>query len=127
MSAMTISKADAKRAMTRLESLKSRVATIRKHAEKTTEKALATAEVTGAAFAMGLIQGRTGGVEVMGVPLELGLGVSLTIGGYLGLAGKHSDHLNNVANGCLAAYATTMGRGVGAAWADKAKQPAPTT
>lgn len=118
--AMQLTKTDMKKAAHRLDALKSRVANIRKQAERTTEKALATAEVTGSAFAMGLIQGRTGGIEVMGVPIELGLGVGLTIGGFLGMAGKHSDHLNNVANGCLAAYATTMGRGVGAAWKDKA-------
>lgn len=118
--AMTISKKDAQHAVARLETIKKRIANIREQAEQTTERLVTTAEVGGAAFAMGVIQGKTGGVEVFGVPLELGLGLGLNAFALLGGAGKHSGHLNNVGNGCLAAYATTLGRGVGATWKGKA-------
>jgi len=118
--AMTITKKDAQHAVARLETIKKRIANIREQAEQTTERLITTAEVGGAAFAMGVIQGKTGGVEVFGVPLELGLGLGLNAFALLGGAGKHSAHLNNVGNGCLAAYATTLGRGVGATWKGKA-------
>lgn len=116
---MQITRADAKHAVARLETIKKRIANIREQAEATTERLVTTAETAGAAFAMGVLQGKTGGVQLFGVPLELGLGLGLNAFALLGGAGKHSVHLNNVGNGCLAAYATTLGRGVGATWKDK--------
>lgn len=117
---MQITKRDAQHAMHRLESIKKRIANIREHAEQTTERVVATAETFGAAFAMGVVQGRTGGVELFGVPVELGLGLGLNAFALLGGAGRASTHVNAVGNGCLAAYATTLGRGVGSTWKDKA-------
>ncbi len=117
--ALQISKADAKAAVSRLQTIQKRIANIREKAEETTERLLCTVETSGAAFAMGVVQGKTGGVEIFGVPLELGLGVGLNAFALLGGAGKHSSHLSNVGNGCLASYATTLGRGVGATWRDK--------
>jgi hypothetical protein len=117
--ALQLSKSDMKHAGKRLQSLQHRIQSIKKKAEATTEKLLRTAETSGAAFAAGVIQGRTGGIEVVGVPLELALGASLNVLGYFGGAGKHSDHLNNVGDGFLAAYATTLGRGVGETWLEK--------
>lgn len=117
--ALSITKKDAQHAVARLETIKKRIANIRERAEETTERIVTTAEVGGAAFAMGVIQGKTGGVEIFGVPLELGLGLGLNAFALLGGAGKASSHLNSVGNGCLAAYATTLGRGVGATWKGK--------
>lgn len=117
--ALVISKQEGRQAVRRLESIKARLANIRKSAERSTEKMLRTAETGGAAFTMGVVQGKTGGVEVMGVPIDLGLGLTLNVLGYFGAAGKMSDHLNNVGDGCLAAYLTTVGRGVGQNWDQK--------
>lgn len=121
--AMVISKQDGKRAFERLQSFKSRVAKIRQSAEKTTEKFVRTVEVSGAALGMGIIQGKTGGVEVIGMPIDLLSGVSLSVLGYFGAAGKMSDHLNNLGDGCLAAYFATVGRGIGQQWEAKAALP----
>jgi len=117
-----VTKRDAMAAVHRLDSIKRRIASIKERAEETTERLVAAAEVTGAAFGMGVLQGKTGGVELFGVPLELGLGLGLTGFGLLGGAGKHSEHLSNLGTGCLAAYATTLGRGVGKTWASKSGQ-----
>ena len=114
--ALTITKKDAHHAMQRLEAVKRRIAGIRERAEETTLRLVGTAETAGAAFAAGVIQGKTGGVELFGVPLELGLGLGLNAFAFLGGGGKAADHLHNVGNGFLAAYACTMGRGVGATW-----------
>lgn len=118
---------DMKKAATRYEQLKNKVAGIRKKAEHVTEKFVRTVEVSGAAFAMGVANGRSNdpeGVNVAGVPVDLGAGVALEILGYLGAAGKHSDHLNNLGDGCLAHYAAVLGRGVGVTWKDKGIQGA---
>lgn len=117
--AVAITKRDAQAAISRLETFKKRIANIREQAEQTTERIITTAEVSGAAFGMGVLQGKTGGVELFGVPLELGAGLALNAFALFGGAGKHSGHLHNVGNGCLAAYATTLGRGVGATWKDR--------
>lgn len=116
---MQITKRDAQHAIHRLETIKKRIANIREQAEQTTERVVATAETFGAAFAMGVVQGRTGGVEVFGVPAELAIGLGLNGFALLGGAGRASSHVNAVGNGCLAAYATTLGRGVGQTWKDK--------
>jgi hypothetical protein len=120
--AITVSKHEAKHAIKRLEGLKRRVANIREKAEASAGKMIRTAETGGAAFAAGVIQGRTGGIEIVGVPFELLAGSALNVLGYFGGAGKHSDHLNNIGDGFLAAYLTTLGRGVGAQMLAKTSQ-----
>lgn len=112
-----------KKAASRYEQLKGKIAGIRKKAEHVTEKAVRTVEVSAAAFTMGVANGRSTdpeGLNVGGVPVDLGAGLALQILGYVGAAGKHSDHLNNLGDGCLAHYAAVMGRGVGATWKEKA-------
>lgn len=110
---MKLSGKELSKAHDRLQALRKRVAGIREKAEEATEKVVATAEVGAAAFTMGVINGKTGGVEIVGVPLELGAGLGLVGLGLLGVAGKASDHLHNLGTGCLASYLTTVGRGVG--------------
>jgi len=122
--ALQVSKASLTRAHERLGSLQKRLQTVRKAAEHTTEKFLRNAETGGAAFALGVMQGKTGGVELMGMPLELWLGAGLNLAGYFGIAGKHSDHLNALGDGALAAYLTVMGVKVGAEWKAKSAAPA---
>lgn len=114
---------DMKKAATRYEQLKGKIQGIRKKAEHVTEKFVRTVEVSGAAFAMGVANGRTHdpeGLQIAGVPVDLGAGVALEILGYMGAAGKHSDHLNNLGDGCLAHYAAVLGRGVGVTWKERA-------
>ena len=120
---MHITQQHAKQALTRFDALKKRIEGMKEKAEHTTQKVVRTVEVGGAAFGMGLLQGYTGGVEVFGVPLELGLGIGLNVFGLLGGAGAYSDHLHNVADGCLASYATTLGRGVGTTMLQKSEKP----
>lgn len=112
--AMKLSQTDLRKAAVRAQSLQTRLAGIRRKTERVTERAVHSTEIAAAAFAAGVIQGKTGGVEIVGVPLELGLGLTLNLAGYLGLAGnKMSEHLHGFGDGFLAAYLTTLGRGVG--------------
>lgn len=110
-----ITKAHLNRVAHRAEALQKRLARFKEQAAETTEKVVRTVEVGTMALGMGIVQGRAGSVEVMGVPMELGVGVALNLAGYFGAAGKYSDHLNNFGDGALASYLTTVGKGVGAA------------
>lgn len=102
-----------------VQSLQKRIGRFKEDAEKMTEKFVRTTEIGVAALGVGILQGRTGGIEVMGIPAELGIGVGLNMLGYFGAAGKHSDHLNNLGDGALAGYLATVGRGLGAEWKAK--------
>lgn len=115
-----ISKAHLSRLAQRAEGLQKRLARFKDNAEQTTQKVVRSVEVGAMALGMGIVQGRAGSIEIMGVPLELGTGVALNLLGYFGAAGKYSDHLNNFGDGALATYLSTVGKGVGAAM--KAKQ-----
>jgi hypothetical protein len=115
MATTAISKAHIGRMAHRAEALQKRLSRFKEKAQETTEKVVRTVEVGSMALGMGILQGRSGSIEVMGVPLELGAGVALNLLGYFGAAGKHSDHLNNFGDGALASYLTTVGKGVGAA------------
>ncbi len=99
--------------------LRSTMASNREAATRTIETVVHTTEVSSAAFIAGVVQGRWGGIELLGVPLDLGLAVALHVGAFIGLAGKASPHLHGFGDGFLAAFLTTTGRGVGQAWALK--------
>lgn len=114
-----LTKTEMKSAGQRLHSLKKRIEGIKNHTEKTVEKVIRTAEVGGTAFAIGVLNGKTGGVEIMGVPLELGAGIALNVLSYMGAAGKMSDHVGNVGDGALASFATMEGVKIGLQWAQK--------
>ncbi len=102
-----------------------------KKADSVVTRVVHTAEVGTAAFTSGVIQGRTGGVEIVGVPLDLGLASGLHLLGFMGVGGKMSGHLHGFADGFLGSFLTQVGVGVGRTMAEKsgsgpAKLPAAT-
>lgn len=111
----SISKAHVGRLAQRAEGLHKRLQRFKAQGEKSMEKVVRTVEIGTAALGFGMVQGRYGSMEIVGVPVELAAGVTLNLLGHFGLAGKHSDHLNNFGDGALAAYLTTVGKGVGTA------------
>lgn len=120
---MKLTRADISRAASRAESLRARMANLKKKTEKVTERAVHTVEVGASAFGFGVLQGRSSdpnGVQLFGIPIELLAGIGLHGAGFLGLGGKMSSHLHGFGDGALAAYMATMGRGVGTAWKQKA-------
>lgn len=119
MAAIQISKAHVGKMHDRVQSLQKRIEKFKDRAEDMTRKFVRTVEVGTAALGVGILQGKTGGVELMGVPAELGAGLALNLLGYFGAAGQHSEHLNNLGDGALAGYLATVGRGLGAEWAGK--------
>lgn len=98
------------RANTRAKNLKAR-------ADDAVMGVVETAEIGSAAFTIGMLDGRYGGVEILGVPLSLGSAIGLHL---TALAGVAPDHLHAFGNGALAAYLNTLGSGVGAKMAQDA-------
>jgi len=115
-----ITKHQAVQAVNKYESLKRRVAGMREHANRATQQAVRTAEVGGTAFLLGLVQGRTDGIEILGVPLEAAVAATALRFSLLGGAGDSSHHIAAVGDGATAAYLNTLGRGVGVTMRQKA-------
>lgn len=118
--AIQVSRASLAKVETRLDRALNRLRTVKKEGEAVMEKMLATAETSGMAFGLGILNGYHGPITVAKVPLEVLLAGTLSLGGYFGLAGKHSDHLNHLGNGALAAWSVVKGVQIGAEL--KAKQ-----
>lgn len=97
-----------------IERLKHRAKSVAKKGEHAMGKVLEMGETAGTAFALGLLNGYHGPVTVAKVPLEVLLAAGCSLGGFLGLAGKHSDHLNAIGNGALSAFAVVKGVQIGA-------------
>jgi hypothetical protein len=102
----------------RVQHLHKRATAMKERAEEMTEKFVRTLEVSAGAMVAGVVEGKAGpdGAHVMGVPVNLGGGLALNVLGYFGAAGKQSHHLNNLGDGMLAAYVSSVGFGIGSKW-----------
>ncbi len=98
------------------EKAMNRVRAVRAQGEAMMEEATRTAVISGTAFSLGVIQGKTGGIELAGLPLDLLVGAGAHVAGFMKLGGKASAQMHNVGNGALALYAGTMGRSIGVQW-----------
>lgn len=95
-----------------------KLAKVKMKAEEMTGGVIRTAEVAGAAFAMGMMNGRSAQLhgkppEIVGVPVDLALGVALNVVGHAKLVGKSSHHIHALGDGCLASYFVGLGFGTG--------------
>lgn len=111
------------------QSALSRARTARHNATKQIEQATQTVvqslEVGGSSFGFGLVTGRYGGVEVLGVPGDLAAGLALHAAAFFVDDEHTADHLHNFGDGCTAAYLHTLGLGIGRRWASESNaQPA---
>ena len=116
MPAMLITHSDARRAIETARSASTRLKHLREKGEQVTEQVVRTLEVSGSAFALGVVGGSNvfANGEIFRIPLELFAGLGFHALRLLGLGGKHGEHLSNFGDGGLASYAYTLGRGVGA-------------
>lgn len=102
----------------RAAALQTRAKRVVEKSREVVHEVVRTTESGSAAFLFGMAQGRYGGMEVMGVPMELAAGVGLKgIAFFTG--GDLAPHLHAFGQGALDAYLTTVGRGVGDAWKQK--------
>jgi hypothetical protein len=88
-------------------------------AEEQSMKLIETGEILTSAFAFGLIDGRWGGIEFLGMPLPLIGAIGFHLIGFGGIA---SDHMHALGNGAGAAYFNGLGQGLGAKMAMEAQK-----
>jgi hypothetical protein len=108
------------------ESFRKRLEAYKERAKGATTKIVRTLEVTAGAAIGGVIQGKgtkidptTGkahGPALLHVPIDLGLGLALNLAGYFNVTGDQSDHLNNLGDGFIGAYASNLGFHLGEHW-----------
>lgn len=123
--AFSISKGQLISSVKRAESIQARARKVMEKAGDVVKEAVNTVEVGSAAFAFGVIDGKYGGVEIVGVPLPLVSSVALHTLAFMGVGGQLASHMHQFGNGALASYLTVMGRGAGLAWAKKAEKQVP--
>ncbi len=99
----------------------------KQHADRLTQRARAvlarsdeavstvvtSAEVSAASFLFGLAQGKFGGIAIVGIPVDLLVGLGLHVAAFAGVGGKNSEHLHAFADGALASFFGGLGRHVG--------------
>lgn len=119
--AMSISRADVEELIKKYESAKRSAKAARDRAEDAVMTVVQTTEVAGTGFTLGAINGRFGGVEFLGIPLDLGLGAGLHLTAMF-LRRPIAEHVHNFGDGALCAFATTLGSGVGREMAQRFAQ-----
>lgn len=103
-----------------VDSARRRVATVKAEADDAVETVVAAATVSGTAFGLGVVNGRWGSPEVIGVPVDAGVGIAAHVLAFMDIA---PVYLHNVGNGGLGSYFSALGVGVGQKMAREARQP----
>lgn len=94
----------------RVESARKSLKRAKDEAEATVYQVVQTAEVTGTAFALGMVNGRWSSPEFLGIPLDLGVGLGSHLLAFMDIA---PEHLHNVGDGALCSYVSALGMGIG--------------
>lgn len=94
----------------KLRSKDSTIKRVREEAEKAVLQVVRTVEIAGTGFGLGVINGRYGSPSLLGVPVDLLVGIGAHAVAFFDIA---PDHMHAVGDGGLAAYATALGTGVG--------------
>jgi len=94
-------------------SAKKSVQRVREEAQATVMQVVRTVEVGGTAFSFGIVNGRWGRPEFVGVPVDLLTSIGLHGLGFV-LDKEAAPHLHNLGDGALASYLTALGTGIGA-------------
>lgn len=115
---IAISKADAARYLARAQSATAALKRTKEHMNEIVEDAVAAFEMASTAFAFGVVNGRWGGVEFIGLPVDLWAGGAAHLLAFAGIAPKH---LHAVGNGAIGSYVYTLGRGIGIEMREKAR------
>jgi len=105
-------------ALGKAQRLVARARNITEKSEETIGQVIQSAEINGTAFAAGVVKGRFGAIEVVGVPADLGAAVAGHALAFFG-GGKYKEHIHNVSDGVLASYMTALGAGIGARMAQE--------
>lgn len=85
----------------------------REDARETVMAVVRSVEVGGTAFSFGIVNGRWGRPELLGVPVDLGGSIAFHSLGFL-MDKEIAGHLHNLGDGAMASYLTALGTGIGA-------------
>jgi hypothetical protein len=119
---LNITRQDAERLLRTAQNARASIKRAKEHANEAVDRVVQTVEVGSTAFGFGILNGRFGGVEVLGVPLDALASFSMHGLAFFGVA---PDHLHNFGDGAMASYLTTTGAGIGRAMAVRAGAAAP--
>lgn len=112
MAGAAISKREAEKLQTRVQSADRRVRAIRDQARAGVATVVHSTESIGSALGFGYINGRYGGVEVLGMPVDALAGGTLMLAGFL-FNDEMSPHLFALGTGGLCSFSTSFGQGAG--------------
>ena len=86
------------------------------------QKSFGLLETGAGAWAGGMLEGRTGGMSVGPLPINLLVGAGLLVAGYANLGGeRYSEHFNNLGNGFVGSYLAATGYAFGKRWKETGK------
>lgn len=125
--ALAISSRHLKRSAAHIQHLQSKLSRVSKHAEAALDQGMTAVLTVGTAAGLGLLHGRHGSVEVVGVPVELVVGGGATALSLFGFGGKYRRQIGAIGGGALSVYAYTMAKGAGQNMKAKAGGGADTT
>lgn len=111
--ALKLSQGDLIRFKEQAERLKARAKSALAEADVVVQTLVRSTEISAAAFAFGVVNGKWGGVSLLGVPIDLLGGVGLHVAAFAGVGGKAAEHLHAFGDGALASYMAGLGRNVG--------------
>ena len=89
---------------------KTAVKKAKEKADEAIQTVVGIAEVNSMAFSFGVINGRWGNPELLGMPVDLGTGLALHAAAFFDVA---PTHMHNLGNGCTASYFSALGVGIG--------------
>jgi hypothetical protein len=112
--ALSVSQRDIVNFKQRVDRMTAKAKGVIEKSKHTVETVVTTTEVGAAAFLFGLAQGKFGGIQIVGVPLDLLAGIGLHIAAFAGVGGKGTEkHMHAFADGALASFFNHLGRDVG--------------
>lgn len=103
-----------------VDGARKRVATVKAEADEAVEVVVAAGVVSGTSFGLGIVNGRWGSPEVIGVPVDAGVGIAAHVLAFMGISPMY---LHNVGNGGLGSYFSALGVGVGQKMARESRAP----
>ncbi len=120
---MNLSLAQVKKFGTEIQSLKAKHEKAIDKANDVIEQGVEATLASATAFGLGIWQTRADHQKLLGVPVDLAVGLAAHAAGFMGMGGKAAPYLHSMGNGALAAHFHTVGRGVGKEMREKAGLP----
>jgi hypothetical protein len=120
---MNLSLEQVKKFGSEIQALKNRHEKAIEKANDVIEQGVDATLASATAFGLGVWQTRSDHQKLLGVPVDLAVGLAAHAAGFMGMGGKAAEYLHSVANGALSAHFHTVGRGVGKEMREKARLP----